>query len=69
MFSHLVVIFMCVEIKIINFSMKIIYWKEIEVHTCVGDQGGLESQPLPCQATAAGHRAVDPRHRAVGPSG
>ena len=38
-------IFMCLKVRIINFNIKIAYKKEVEVHTCMVDQGGPESQP------------------------
>ena len=45
MFSHFKFIFMCVEMEITNSNMKITYWREIGVQTCVVDQGGPEGQP------------------------
>ena len=36
---------MCVEMEIINFNMKITYWRKIKVQTYVVDQGGPEGQP------------------------
>jgi len=48
--------------------MKIAYRKEVKVHTCVGDQGGPESQPYHAgwwQRAPGGGLG----RRAVGPSG
>ena len=61
-------IFMCVQMEIINFNMKITYWREIRVQTYVVDQGAPEGQP--CHG-GGGRRAPGggPRRRVAGPGG